>query len=116
MYYYNLSCWDFEEDSIKIILTCDKQYTRNQFYDLVIDLMVNHYNPDECMDTTDSLLKAAIKDLVDLFGFKYLSFETIFAIQWEYIPDELNESEANLTPFCKAFKEKLNKLQTNEEN
>lgn len=110
MYFYSLNCWYYEGDTT-FILTSDKQYTKEQFYDLVTDLMVSNYNEEEDDDCTDILLSYAVRDLVKLYGFKHLRYETWFNVDWEYIPDTLkNFSDKQSSKFIKVFKEKLDKL------
>lgn len=110
MYFYSLNCWYYEGDTT-FILTSDKQYTKEQFYDLVTDLMVKNYNEEEDDDCTDILLSYAVRDLVKLYGFKHLRYETWFNVDWEYIPDTLkNFSDKQSSKFIKVFKEKLDKL------
>ena len=110
MYFYGLNCWHYEDETT-FVLTSDKQYTEEQFYDLVTDLMVKNYDEDEGIDCADIILSKAVEDLVHLYGFKYLKYETWFNIDWEYMPDTLrNFSNKQTSKFIKIFKEKLDKL------
>ena len=114
MYFYGLNCWHYEDETT-FVLTSDKQYTEEQFYDLVTDLMVKNYDEDEGIDCADIILSKAVEDLVHLYGFKYLRYETWFNIDWFYMPVVLkNFSDKQTSKFIKTFKEKLDKL--NEKN